>query len=195
MHSSLVFFVNLLFLVCHSCISSDVSQRKLELEREINETNEESQQLSIPSHILHNQIMNITEQLKEQFPEETEQINQFATCCFHSHPNYNQTEVISEFTTYFDLSEIKYGVNIPSNSLVRNYLNENYHKGLFPSNNKTKLCIEDLSVEFRRENENQLNNLETAMMQYNEIFLHSFKLSFKYFVLSEVEKQLKNETE
>nr|AAP06208.1 hypothetical protein [Schistosoma japonicum] len=105
--------------------------------------------------------MNITEQLKEQFPEETEQINEFATCCFHSHPNYNQTEVIS-------------GVNIPSNSLVRNYLNENYHKG---------------------ENENQLKSLETAMMQYNEIYLHSFKLSFKYFVLSEVEKQLKNETE
>ncbi|KAH8858779.1 hypothetical protein KSF78_0009008 [Schistosoma japonicum] len=115
MHSSLVFFVNLLFLVCHSCISSDVSQRKLELEREINEINEESQQLSIPSHILYNQIINITEQLKDQFPEETKQINQFATCCFHSHPNYNHTEVIS-------------GVNIPSNSLVRNYLNENYHK-------------------------------------------------------------------
>ncbi|KAH8858782.1 hypothetical protein KSF78_0009008 [Schistosoma japonicum] len=128
MHSSLVFFVNLLFLVCHSCISS-----------------EESQQLSIPSHILYNQIINITEQLKDQFPEETKQINQFATCCFHSHPNYNHTEVIS-------------GVNIPSNSLVRNYLNENYHKG---------------------ENENQLKNLETAMMQYNEIFLHSFKLSCK----------------
>ncbi|KAH8858785.1 hypothetical protein KSF78_0009008 [Schistosoma japonicum] len=116
MHSSLVFFVNLLFLVCHSCISSDVSQRKLELEREINEINEESQQLSIPSHILYNQIINITEQLKDQFPEETKQINQLSSV------------IILEFTTYFDLSEIKYGVNIPSNSLVRNYLNENYHK-------------------------------------------------------------------